>query len=158
MLSRQARANFYRLASPLMWLNERLYRAFRAPKQGSTRVHLGPGQQKYLKGWINVDANMFTGRCDLWADLRRPLPFRDSSIDAMYSHHVIEHLPDLLGHFRDVRRCLRPGGVYRFGGPNGDSAYRHIRKATRIGSRTFPMRERVSGAGLRTSCSAGRNI
>jgi SAM-dependent methyltransferase len=54
--------------------------------------------------------------------LRHPLPFRDDSVDAVYSHHVIEHLPDLYAHFREVHRCLRPGGVYRFGGPNGDSA------------------------------------
>jgi len=122
MLSRQSKANFYRIASPLMWLNSKLYRLARAPKQGNVRVHLGPGQAKYLEGWINIDANMFTGKCDLWADLRYSLPFRDNSVDAVYSHHVIEHLPDLWAHFRDVRRCLRPGGVYRFGGPNGDSA------------------------------------
>ncbi len=42
----------------------------------------------------------------------------------MYSHHVIEHLPDLDRHFGEAYRCLKPGGIYRVGGPNGDSAIR----------------------------------
>jgi predicted SAM-dependent methyltransferase len=122
VLTRRAKSAFYRVAGPLLWLNGRFYRALRAPRNGHVRVHLGPGQKNYLEGWINLDANMFTGRCDVWVDLRNPLPFRTSSIAGMYSHHVIEHLPDIKAHLQDVLRCLVPGGVYRFGGPNGDAA------------------------------------
>lgn len=122
MLSRSAKAAFYAAAGPLMKVSGRLYKAFRAPRDATSRVQLGPGQEKYLPGWINVDANMWTARADVWADLRNPLPFRDATVAAMYSHHVIEHLPDLRRHFADVFRCLAPGGVYRVGGPNGDSA------------------------------------
>ena len=124
MLSRSAKAAFFAAASPFMRANAWLYRALRAPRAGTVRVHLGPGQENYLDGWINVDANMFTGRCDVWADLRAPLPFPDGTVDAVYSHHVIEHLPDLAAHFRDVFRCLKPGGVFRVAGPNGDVAMR----------------------------------
>ncbi len=106
-----------------MRVNGALYRYLRAPAKGASAcVHLGPGQRNYIQGWINVDANRFTGRCDVWADLRNPLPFRDASVQAFYSHHMIEHLPDLSAHFREVMRCLQPGGIYRVGGPNGDSA------------------------------------
>jgi predicted SAM-dependent methyltransferase len=93
---------------------------------GRVRVHLGPGQKKYLKGWINVDANFLTAKCDIWADLRDPLPFPDGSVDAFYSSHVIEHLPDHLlpFHFEEMHRCLKPGGCIRVGGPNGDAAIR----------------------------------
>ena len=122
MLSRKAKATFYKVAGPLMKINGRLYRHFRAPRQGVLKVQLGPGQKNYLEGWINVDANMFTGKCDIWADLRNPLPFHTETIDAIYSHHVIEHLPDIHFHLKEVFRCLKPGGVYRVGGPNGDSA------------------------------------
>jgi len=122
MLSHRAKRTFFAVAGPVMKVNGELYRRFRAPESGLTRVHLGPGQKRYIDGWINVDANVFTGKCDLWADLRNPLPFRDQSIAACYSHHTIEHLPDLWAHFRDVFRCLRPGGVYRVGGPHGDNA------------------------------------
>jgi predicted SAM-dependent methyltransferase len=124
MISRRAKATFFAFAGPWMKLNGVLYRIFRAPRSGTVKVHLGPGQRNYLEGWINVDANRFTGKCDVWADLRNRLPFRSGTVDAVYSHHVVEHLPDLPGHFRDVLRCLKPGGVYRVGGPNGDSAIR----------------------------------
>ena len=93
------------------------------PRSGDlVKLHLGPGQKKYIPGWINIDANMFTSKCDIWADLRNPLPFRDSSIVAVYSHHMIEHLPNIHAHLGDIYRCLKPGGVYRVAGPNGDSA------------------------------------
>ncbi len=122
MLSRKAKAVFYYAAGPLMQINGLIYRHFRAPKKGELKVHLGPGQKNYLDGWVNVDANTFTGKCDVWADLRNPLPFRNETVDAMYSHHVIEHLPNIEHHFKEAHRCLKPGGVYRVGGPNGDSA------------------------------------
>jgi SAM-dependent methyltransferase len=122
MLSRRAKATFYIAASPLMRVNGILYRRFRAPRNGLVKVHLGPGQHNYLPGWLNVDANMFTGRCDIWADLRNELPFHNGTVDAFYSHHVVEHLPNVDDHFKEIYRCLKPGGVYRVGGPNGDSA------------------------------------
>lgn len=127
MLTREAKALFYRVAGPLMRLNGSFYKAIRSPASrntGTIRVQLGPGQRHYLDGWINVDANMFTAKCDVWSDISKHLPFRDDSIDAIYSHHVIEHLPDLPTHFRELHRVLKPGGVIRVGGPNGDAAMR----------------------------------
>jgi len=124
MLSRAAKAAFYIGAGPLMRINGVLYRMLRAPRSGHQKAHLGPGQSNYIPGWINVDANTFTGRCDVWADLRNPLPFRDGTLDAIYSHHVVEHLPSMASHFAEAHRCLKPGGVYRVAGPNGDSAIR----------------------------------
>ena len=35
---------------------------------------------------------------------------------------MVEHLPSLYSHFTDIFRILKPGGIYRFGGPNGDAA------------------------------------
>lgn len=123
MLNRWAKSTFFRLASPLMWTNAKVYKFFRSSDpERSVRVHLGPGQEKYIPEWINIDANIFTGKCDVWADLRHALPFHDSTVDAAYSHHMIEHLPDLERHFQDVFRCLKPGAVYRVGGPDGDNA------------------------------------
>lgn len=122
MLSRNAKAAFYLFAGPLMRINGVVYRYFRSSRKGALRVHLGPGQQHYIDGWVNVDANMFTGKCDVWADLRHPLPFHDETVDCFYSHHMVEHIPNIQDHIREVFRCLKPGGVYRLGGPNGDSA------------------------------------
>lgn len=126
MLKRSTKALFYAAAGPLMKANGAMYRAFRAPNDGALRIHLGPGQNKYIDQWVNVDANAFTGKCDVWADLRNPLPFRANTVSAAYSHHVIEHLPDRHSHLKDVYRVLKPGGVYRVAGPNGDTAVRQL--------------------------------
>jgi predicted SAM-dependent methyltransferase len=105
-----------------MALSGYLYRTFKAPRAGTAFAHLGPGRDKYAEGWINVDANLITAKLDVWADLRNPLPFHDNSLAAIYSHHVIEHLPNAPKHLREVWRCLRPGGVFRVGVPNIDCA------------------------------------
>jgi SAM-dependent methyltransferase len=114
---------FYMLCGPAMKANGWLHRHMHTRNAG-LHVQLGPGKKKYIPDWVNVDANIFTSKCDIWADLRNPLPFASNTVAAMYSHHVIEHLPDLRYHFDEVFRCLQPGGVYRVGGPNGDSAIR----------------------------------
>ena len=131
-----------------MKLNGAFYRATRAPKQGLVKVHLGPGQKHYLEGWINVDANPFTSTCDVWADFRNKLPFRDATVDAFYSHHVIEHLPETLlpFHFREIHRCLKINGVFRVGGPNGDNAIRKFQEDDKQWFGDFPdKRESLGG-------------
>jgi len=106
-----------------MRLNAFFYKSFWSPRnKQSVKVHLGPGQEKYINGWINVDSNIFTAKIDVWADLKNPLPFSNETVDCFYSHHMVEHLPDIERHFCEVYRCLKPGGVYRVAGPNGDSA------------------------------------
>jgi predicted SAM-dependent methyltransferase len=124
MLPRALKATYFALAGPAMVASGAVYRRLLAPRSGVVRVHLGPGQANYLPGWINVDANLITGKVDVWSDLRRALPFRDATVDQFYSHHVIEHLPDsvLPFHFAEMARCLKPGGAIRIGGPNGDEA------------------------------------
>jgi predicted SAM-dependent methyltransferase len=104
------------------------YRVLRAPRKGIARVHLGPGQGNYLAGWINVDANIFSAKADVWSDLTGALPFRDSTVDVFYAHHVIEHLPDrcLPRLFREMYRCLKPGGCVRVGGPDAQSAAKKL--------------------------------
>jgi predicted SAM-dependent methyltransferase len=121
MISRKLKSTYYWLTGPLMYFNGEIKRIFKRYK-GITKVHLGPGQKNYLKGWINVDANIFTSKPDIWADLRNRLPFSDNSVDFFYSHHVIEHLPDLQFHFNEMYRCLKKNGRIRVGGPDGDAA------------------------------------
>jgi predicted SAM-dependent methyltransferase len=148
MLSRKIKAVFYSVAGPAMKLNGWTYRRFRAPHGGRVRIHLGPGQRNYLKGWINVDANMFTGKCDLWANIADGLPFPDGAVDAIYSHHMIEHLPDLDFHFMEMFRVLKPGGVFRVGGPNGDMAMRKYLEGDTAWFSDFPVKRQSIGGRL----------
>src|SRR5262245_22751512 len=148
MISRRTKSFFYAVAGPAMKLNGIFYRAFRAPRTGVVRVQLGPGRLHYLNGWINLDANLFTKNCDVWADFRNKLPFPDGSVDAFYSHHVVEHLPDILlpFHFREMFRCLKPGGVFRIGGPNGDEAAKKLQEGATDWFSDFPdKRESLGG-------------
>jgi SAM-dependent methyltransferase len=40
------------------------------------------------------------------------VPFEDASFDLVYSRQVLEHVPDPLGHMREVNRVLRAGGAF----------------------------------------------
>lgn len=129
-----------------MRINGFIYRLLRAPHSGKIKVHLGPGKKNYLVDWINVDANIFTGKCDVWADLRNALPFHNDSVACFYSHHMIEHLPNIEYHFKEILRCLKPGGVYRLGGPNGDSAIEKFVENDKQWFSDFPdKRESIGG-------------
>jgi SAM-dependent methyltransferase len=48
----------------------------------------------------------------------KDLPFTDASFDGCVSNYVLEHVEDPDGHFRQVARVLKPGGVYCFRTPN----------------------------------------
>jgi SAM-dependent methyltransferase len=100
------------------------------------RLHLGCGAQA-PKGWINVDwfigarlarlpvvgwiarkSNLFglEWPSDVFLhDLRRPLPWRDASVDAIYASHLLEHLTREEGDrlLRECHRVLAPGGIVR---------------------------------------------
>ena len=122
MLKRYQKNLFFIIASPLMRINSFRIKYFNSFKKKPLKLHLGPGQKKYIDEWINIDANMISAKCDLWLDLRYKLPFKNSSVDCCYSYHMVEHLPSMKSHFVDIFRILKSGGIYRFGGPNGDTA------------------------------------
>ncbi len=108
---------YYLTLAPAMVASGFIYRHVLAPRAGTVRVHLGPGRENYIAGWYNVDANFLTARIDVWANLLRGIPFRSGTVDAFYSHHMVEHFPDatLPRHFGELFRCLKPGGVIRVG-------------------------------------------
>ena len=45
-------------------------------------------------------------------------PFADARFDACVSNYVLEHVTDPDSHLSEIRRILRPGGVYLFRTPN----------------------------------------
>jgi hypothetical protein len=125
MISFWLKRSYYAAMWLPMRLNGALYRVARQPKE-PINVQLGCGAHHYIPGWVNVDGNILTARPDLWANLLDPLPFRENSVQVFYSHHVVEHLPErfLSAHFRNLYRCLVPGGGLRIGGPDIGNACR----------------------------------
>lgn len=106
---------------PNYWLRKCFY-ATGAGQDYPRHLHLGCGP-KFLDGFVNVDANPLH-KLDLWLDVRRGLPFRNSSVESIYSTHMIEHLfPDELERlFLECFRVLKPGGGIRLIVPNLHSA------------------------------------
>ena len=98
----------------------RARRAARARPDGEVRLHVGSGAER-LDGWLNVDLKPFRG-VDVVADVTEGLPFADSSVEAVYAEHFLEHLrlDDGLDFLAEVHRVLRPGGVLRISTPNLD--------------------------------------
>ena len=145
MLSREAKSLFYAAVGPVMWANGVRRRAFNA-RPDRRRAHLGPGQKNYIDGWLNCDANIFSGKADAWVDLRNPLPVADGWLHAAYSHHVVEHIVDMAAHFRDILRSLAPGGVYRVAGPDADMAFDRYRAGDHAWFGDWPdNRRRIGG-------------
>ena len=61
-------------------------------------------------GAIGIDRNP-ASRADVIADLDHfPWPFRDSSFDALYASHVIEHVADVIKSMEEFNRLVRAGG------------------------------------------------
>ena len=58
----------------------------------------------------------------LQADLADPLPLADGSMDVVFSHDVLEQLPDPDALLREAYRVLRPGGRLVLGHPDFDTA------------------------------------
>jgi SAM-dependent methyltransferase len=60
-----------------------------------------------LAGYVNVD--IIAGIGVEVADLSKPWPWRDSSIDFIRAHDIIEHLPDKILTMNETWRVLKPG-------------------------------------------------
>jgi predicted SAM-dependent methyltransferase len=81
------------------------------------KVQIGAGQSNE-PGWLNTDIDPGPGQAYL--DATKPLPFRDGSIQYIFSEHVVEHLfyADGLSFFKEAHRVLAPGGKIRTVTPN----------------------------------------
>lgn len=67
--------------------------------------------------WTTVDV---TKQCDIYWDLRLPIPLPDASVSKIYSSHLFEHLTYREGQtlLRESLRLLKPGGEFSICVPN----------------------------------------
>ncbi|OGO52517.1 MAG: hypothetical protein A2148_08450 [Chloroflexi bacterium RBG_16_68_14] len=91
------------------------------------------------------------------------LPFASGSVDVVRAKEILEHIPDLLAFVRDIRRVLKPGGLFLSQTPTQYSIlypvtnfyddYTHIRPLTRFGIRRL-----LADAGLETLYIRGYTV
>jgi predicted SAM-dependent methyltransferase len=91
------------------------------------KLHLGCGKI-LLPGYVNVDIQGRPG-VDVVADLRS-LPWKDRTIDMVYSCAVIEHFGrhEWVNVLREWARVLRPGGLLRLSTADFDAAVARYRE------------------------------
>ena len=103
-------------------------------------LNIGPGSFKHPH-WKTVD-RLYEGGLT-WGQIRKkpwentpdfiydllsnePMPFEDNSVDVVYCSHLIEHAfnENILFFFKEVKRILRGGGVFRVIAPDADLGVR----------------------------------
>lgn len=80
-------------------------------------LEVGAGDKRGTGNWITID---MIDTCDLYWDLRRALPFPDSSASRIYSSHFFEHLTfkETQSFLKECRRALKDGGNFSICVPN----------------------------------------
>jgi predicted SAM-dependent methyltransferase len=114
MISQSVKDAYYALVLPLSRVLRPIYAVHhRVRHPAIRRVHVGCGAN-YMEGFVNIDGNL-ERRVDYLLDVRAGLPFADSSIDFIYSCHMLEHvyLYDAIAILKDWLRVLRPDGYVR---------------------------------------------
>jgi predicted SAM-dependent methyltransferase len=88
---------------------------FVATRSSPVLLNLGSGPRGIDDAhWVNVDGAPDAGVRFL-IDFQRPLPFDDAAFDGVFCEHVLEHFSQEDGErlASEVRRVLRPSGVFR---------------------------------------------
>lgn len=99
------------------------------------------------------------------------IPYGDGEFDVVFSDNVLEHLPDPLVTFLEVRRVLRPGGVFLAKTPNKWHYMPLVARATphwfhrfynrlrgRSEADTFPTLYRCNSRGAISKCAAAAGM
>ena len=69
------------------------------------KLNLGASNRRF-DGFLSVD---IVEPADIVADLTKPWPWPDSSVDEVVAFDVFEHLPDKRHTMNELWRCLKPG-------------------------------------------------
>lgn len=96
-------------------------------KHTQVRLNLGSGTD-YLQGWTNVDVHT-DYHPDVLADLRKPFPWKDATVDEIQAHDLLEHFTLEGGEafLKECRRVLKVGGILHLRLPCVDRIIKHFR-------------------------------
>ena len=71
------------------------------------KLHLGCGLDK-LKGYLNCDIDKNVNPNKI-VDLEKPLPFKDSSVDKIFTKHTLEHIKNIIPLVLELHRICKNG-------------------------------------------------
>ena len=78
------------------------------------QLNIGAGRT-YIPGFTNID---ISPHADISLNLSKDkLPFDNSSVDLVFSHHTLEHIPDYLFALSEIFRVLKHNGIFLVGLP-----------------------------------------
>lgn len=99
-------------------------------------LEVGAGDKKGENGWTSIDV---IGKCDIFWDLRKGLPFPNKSILKIYSEHFFEHLSFKEGQkfLDDCLRVLVPDGTFSICVPNARIYIEAYLKDSTLGNNQF---------------------
>ena len=80
-----------------------------SPLMTEIRLDIGCGRSKF-KGTLGVDIAAVPG-IDIQADLGSGLPFRENSIDVIYTSHTLEHVDSLTSVMEELWRICKPDAL-----------------------------------------------
>ena len=89
---------------------------YKISKNQNLYLNLGSGPKKGNSNWINIDLY----GADINWDLTRGMPFKDNTVDKIYSSHMLEHIPfkQLKKFISECHRVLKPEGELLIAVPN----------------------------------------
>jgi glycosyltransferase involved in cell wall biosynthesis len=101
----------------------------RVNNEGKKILDLGCGDNKTFKNAIGVDiipkgeiVQQLSGNsksvADVEADVSKPLPFEDSSVDVVVARHILEHIIDPISAIKNWIKVVKKGGVMIICVPN----------------------------------------
>lgn len=86
-------------------------------------LELGCGNKKRNRQAIGVDMLDFPD-VDIVGDVYEALSsFPDQSVDAVYSYHFVEHVPDVPKLLAELARIVKPSGIVEFVAPHFSNPY-----------------------------------
>lgn len=99
--------------------------------RGQKVIELGCGARKTVPQAIGIDhagngeapSNLHDGQksvADIQADVSKPLPIEDLSIDTVIARHILEHIVDSVGALKNWAKVLKIGGRMIIAVPNQD--------------------------------------
>lgn len=85
------------------------------------KLDVGCGSNK-LENYIGIDALDIDGVDVVWDLEEFPWPFEDSSFDYIKAFHIIEHINNQVGFFREIHRVAANGAIVHIETPHFSSS------------------------------------